>query len=162
MERHVLVSSPDGWVRVKDCIEKQKSEIYDVKFLSGKRIRASYERLFPVSLDCWYSAFSLSSGDTIIAENDSYEDIITEITQLPELDTLVYDLSVNHSNHRYYTDGICSHNSGKSLVMMNIALNWLEQGLSGVYITLELSEELTSLRTDAMLTNTSTEVFAET
>ncbi len=37
--------------------------------------------------------------------------------------------------------------SGKSLVMMNIALNWLQQGLSGVYITLELSEELTSLRT---------------
>jgi len=39
---------------------------------------------------------------------------------------------------------------------MNIALNWLQQGLSGVYITLELSEELTSLRTDAMLTGMST------
>lgn len=46
--------------------------------------------------------------------------------------------------------------SGKSLVMMNIALNWIQQGLSGVYITLELSEELTALRTDAMLTNMST------
>jgi len=46
--------------------------------------------------------------------------------------------------------------SGKSLVMMNIALNWLQQGLSGVYISLELSEELTSLRTDAMLTSMST------
>ena len=46
--------------------------------------------------------------------------------------------------------------SGKSLVMMNIALNWLQQGLNGVYVTLELSEELTGLRTDAMLTNRST------
>jgi KaiC/GvpD/RAD55 family RecA-like ATPase len=46
--------------------------------------------------------------------------------------------------------------SGKSLVMMNIALNWLQMGLSGVYISLELSEELTSLRTDAMLTTMST------
>ena len=46
--------------------------------------------------------------------------------------------------------------SGKSLVMMNIALNWLQQGLHGVYITLELSEELTSLRTDAMLSSMST------
>jgi len=46
--------------------------------------------------------------------------------------------------------------SGKSLVMMNIALNWLQLGLNGVYITLELSEELTGLRTDAMLTNKST------
>jgi hypothetical protein len=40
--------------------------------------------------------------------------------------------------------------------MMNIALNWLQQGLHGVYITLELSEELTSLRTDAMLNDMST------
>jgi len=46
--------------------------------------------------------------------------------------------------------------SGKSLVMMNIALNWVQQGLNGVYITLELSEELTGLRTAAMLTNMST------
>jgi replicative DNA helicase len=46
--------------------------------------------------------------------------------------------------------------SGKSLVMMNIAVNWLMQGLSGVYITLELSEELVSLRTDAMLTSLGT------
>ena len=46
--------------------------------------------------------------------------------------------------------------SGKSLVMMNIALNWLQAGLSGVYVSLELSEELCGLRTDAMLTNTST------
>lgn len=46
--------------------------------------------------------------------------------------------------------------SGKSLVMMNIALNWLAQGLSGIYVTLELSEELASLRTDAMLTAMST------
>ena len=46
--------------------------------------------------------------------------------------------------------------SGKSLVMMNIALNWLQAGLNGVYITLELSEELTSLRTDAMLASMST------
>jgi KaiC/GvpD/RAD55 family RecA-like ATPase len=46
--------------------------------------------------------------------------------------------------------------SGKSLVMMNLALNWLQQGLSGVYITLELSEELCTLRTAAMLTDMST------
>jgi archaellum biogenesis ATPase FlaH len=46
--------------------------------------------------------------------------------------------------------------SGKSLVMMNIALSWLQAGLSGVYVTLELSEELVSLRTDAMLTSMGT------
>ncbi len=46
--------------------------------------------------------------------------------------------------------------SGKSLVMMNIALSWLQMGLSGVYVSLELSEELCALRTDAMLSGMST------
>ena len=40
--------------------------------------------------------------------------------------------------------------------MMNIALSWLQAGLSGVYVSLELSEELCSLRTDAMLSGMST------
>ena len=43
--------------------------------------------------------------------------------------------------------------SGKSLFMQNIACNWILAGLSGVYITLELSEGLTSMRIDSMLTS---------
>lgn len=41
--------------------------------------------------------------------------------------------------------------SGKSLVMQNLACNWVEQGLNGIYVTLELSEELCSMRMDSML-----------
>ena len=52
--------------------------------------------------------------------------------------------------------------SGKSLFMQNIAVNWVLQGLNGVYLTLELSEELTSMRIDSMLTNiASREIFKE-
>ena len=52
--------------------------------------------------------------------------------------------------------------SGKSLFMQNLSVNWVEQGLSGVYITLELSEELSAMRIDSMLTDTkSKEVFKD-
>jgi replicative DNA helicase len=52
--------------------------------------------------------------------------------------------------------------SGKSLFMQNIALNWLTAGLNGVFLTLELSEELTAMRMDAMAANMSTkEIFKE-
>ena len=44
--------------------------------------------------------------------------------------------------------------SGKSLFLQNLACNWIEQGLSGVYITLELSEHLASMRLDSMLSGT--------
>ena len=52
--------------------------------------------------------------------------------------------------------------SGKSLFMQNIAVNWVLLGLNGVYITLELSEELTSMRIDSMLANISSkDIFKE-
>jgi len=73
-------------------------------------------------------------------------------TGWPQLDKLMYG-GMSRGELNIFAGG---SGSGKSLVMMNLALNWLSQGLSGVYISLELSEELTSLRTDAMLTNMST------
>ncbi len=73
-------------------------------------------------------------------------------TGWPQMDRLLYG-GFSRGELNIFAGG---SGSGKSLVMMNIALNWLQQGLSGVYITLELAEELTSLRTDAMLTGMST------
>ena len=73
-------------------------------------------------------------------------------TGWPQMDRLLYG-GFSRGELNIFAGG---SGSGKSLVMMNIALNWVQSGLSGVYITLELSEELTSLRTDAMLTNMST------
>ena len=73
-------------------------------------------------------------------------------TGWPQMDRLLYG-GFSRGELNIFAGG---SGSGKSLVMMNIALNWLQMGLSGVYISLELSEELTSLRTDAMLTSMST------
>ena len=46
--------------------------------------------------------------------------------------------------------------AGKSLFMQNMSLNWAEAGLNCVYFTLELSEELSSMRMYAMQTDRST------
>jgi archaellum biogenesis ATPase FlaH len=73
-------------------------------------------------------------------------------TGWPQMDKLLYG-GFSRGELNIFAGG---SGSGKSLVMMNMALNWLQMGMSGVYISLELSEELTSLRTDAMLTMMST------
>jgi KaiC/GvpD/RAD55 family RecA-like ATPase len=73
-------------------------------------------------------------------------------TGWPQMDKIMYG-GFSRGELNIFAGG---SGSGKSLVMMNIALNWLQQGLHGVYITLELSEELCSLRTDAMLNDMST------
>ena len=51
---------------------------------------------------------------------------------------------------------------GKSLFLQNLAVNWMDQGLNGLIITLELNEELTSLRIDSMITEIATNrIFKE-
>lgn len=69
-----------------------------------------------------------------------------------EIDELLYG-GMNRGELNIFAGG---SGSGKSLLMMNLALNWLKQGLHGVYISLELSEELCGLRTDAMLASVGT------
>jgi archaellum biogenesis ATPase FlaH len=46
--------------------------------------------------------------------------------------------------------------AGKSLFLANLGVNWALMGLNVVYLTLELSEALVSMRIDAMLTGIST------
>lgn len=43
--------------------------------------------------------------------------------------------------------------SGKSVVKMNLATNWLAMGLNGAFITLELSEGLCAKRLDSMISD---------
>ena len=76
-------------------------------------------------------------------------------TGWPQMDRILYG-GMSRGELNIFAGG---SGSGKSLVMMNLALNWLQAGMSGVYITLELSEELTSLRTDAMLTQMGTKAI---
>ena len=51
---------------------------------------------------------------------------------------------------------------GKSLFLQNLAVNWATAGLNVCYISFELSEQLTAMRLDAMMTNIPTKkVFPE-
>jgi archaellum biogenesis ATPase FlaH len=42
---------------------------------------------------------------------------------------------------------------GKSMTMLNVGVNMLKQGYSGVYISLEMGEEVVARRADSMITN---------
>jgi len=52
--------------------------------------------------------------------------------------------------------------AGKSLFLANLGVNWALMGLNVVYLTLELSESLVSMRIDSMVTGVSTkEIFRD-
>lgn len=153
LDRPTYVSSPDGWVRVIYKRIKQKSSLRTFTFKNHSPITVSDDHLFQIPQEIWHFARDLYVGQELLTSKG--KDTIQGISHA-YADTTVYDLSVDHPNHRYFTNGICSHNSGKSLFMMNLAVNWSTTGLNGAYITLELLENLCSMRIDAMISNMGT------
>lgn len=77
-------------------------------------------------------------------------------TGWPSMDKKLYG-GFNRGELQIFAGG---SGSGKSLFMQNLAVNWVQAGLNGAYITLELSEGLCSMRVDSMMTDTSSrEIF---
>jgi hypothetical protein len=79
-------------------------------------------------------------------------------TGWPSMDQKLYG-GFNRGELQIFAGG---SGSGKSLFMQNLAVNWVQAGLNGVYVTLELSEGLCSMRIDGMMTDTSSrEIFKD-
>lgn len=73
-------------------------------------------------------------------------------TGWPALDNKLYG-GFNKGELQIFAGG---SGSGKSLFMQNLSVNWIQNGMNGVYITLELSEELCAWRIDSMMTDVAT------
>lgn len=147
-----FVTSPDGLVPVEKMVTKGTYDIYRVDFDDGTYVFGSHYHMFENIYGGWVAIANLAPGQRIIAETGG-EKCVTGVT-LTERNELVYDLVVNSENHRYFTNGVSSHNSGagKSVFLQNMAVNWAYAGLNVVYLSLELSEKLCSMRIDAMHT----------
>ena len=79
-------------------------------------------------------------------------------TGWPVLDQKLYG-GFNRGELQIFAGG---SGSGKSLFMQNLSVNWILAGLSGIYITLELSEHLSAMRIDSMVTDTGAkEIFKD-
>lgn len=149
-EHDIWVSSPDGWVQVIDCVKKFKEKMYRVSFeYYDTVIHASHDHLFEREDGQWIYARHMLVGEKYKTQNGVVE--ITDLYAYESKFTEVYDLSVDHENHRYFTNGICSHNTGKSLFLQNHAVKYWKEGKTVLQITLELHPELVARRMDSML-----------
>jgi DnaB-like helicase C terminal domain len=153
-----VIDSPDGYVSALEWRNKGQKRCVQIQTESGRRINCSVDHFFEMHNGLWkYSAF-IRPGESLLTETgpDKVTNIISAGVQT------VYDFSINHENHRYFTNGISSHNSGggKSLFLANLGCNWALAGLNVLYLTFELSESLVAMRMDSMFTGISTrEVF---
>lgn len=149
----VEVDSADGYVPVNYFIDKGMYDEYVLKVDGYDTIRCNGDHLFQTSLG-WMSASYLYEKFNVMhfLTKSGYKlgKIFFTGKKIP-----IVDININHPNHRYYTNGVSSHNTGvgKSLFMCHVAASVLLQGKNVLYITLEMAEEKIAERIDANLLN---------
>ena len=149
----VEVDSPDGYVPVNFFINKGMYEEYKLYLLDNTKVKCNESHLFETT-DGWISAKEIEQSNSycefITKDGLRIGKVIKTNNQIP-----IVDINVNHPNHRYYTNGVSSHNTGvgKSLFMCHFAASVLLQGKNVLYITLEMAEEKIAERIDANLLN---------
>lgn len=147
----IEVYSPDGYVPVNYFVDKGPYQEYVLTTSNGYVVRCNAEHLFQTE-DGWLYAKDLTDKPHTYLTTDGYSSGVVVKTDniIP-----IVDINVNHENHRYYTNGVSSHNTGagKSLFLCHFAASYLAQGKNVVYITLELAEEEIGKRIDANLLN---------
>jgi hypothetical protein len=149
----VEVDSPDGYVPVNFFINKGMYDEYILKVDGGEPIRCNADHLFETSFGWMKASYLYEKYQTnyFITKNGyKLGSVFKTSNQIP-----IVDINVNHPNHRYYTNGVSSHNTGvgKSLFMCHVASSVLLQGRNVLYITLEMAEEKIAERIDANLLN---------
>jgi hypothetical protein len=149
----IEVESPDGFVGVNFFIDKGMWEEYVLETEDGKSISCNQDHLFETTVG-WASAhqiFKSESEVNILTKTGYVKGTVKKTGNIIP----IVDINVEHDNHRYYTDGISSHNTGvgKSLFMCHCAAANLSIGKNVLYITLEMAEERIAERIDANLMN---------
>lgn len=148
----VEVDSPDGWVGVNFFIDKGEWEEYKLTMDDGTEVRVNENHLFETASGWKYAKDLCEIG---VEEFNTVSGFSIGRVSKTGLKIPIVDINVNHENHRYYTNGVSSHNTGvgKSLFMCHVAASCLSQNLNVLYITLEMSEEKIAERIDANLLN---------
>jgi len=148
----VEVDSPDGFVPVSMFVDKGEWDEFKLTMLDGRTISVNENHLFETDSGWQYAKDLVDTGITeYISDTGTSLGILTKTgNRIP-----IVDIQVEHENHRYYTNGVSSHNTGvgKSLFMCHYAASILMQGKNVLYITLEMAEERIAERIDANLLN---------
>lgn len=154
----IEVDSPDGFVSVLMFVDKGMWDEYCLELENGTVVRVNENHLFETEKG-WKYAKDISHEQTTEGHipyqylcSDGWKSgkVIKTNNKIP-----IVDIQVDHKNHRYYTNGVSSHNTGvgKSLFMCHVAAGVLAAGRNVLYVTLEMAEERIAERIDANLLN---------
>lgn len=130
-ETSFLMDTPDGYQEIGDFWIKKKRDIYEIK-TAYSNIKVSEDHLIETK-NGFIHTKNLKKGNLILSKI-GYIPII-EILNIGHEN--VYDWEVLHQNHRYWCDGISSHNSGKTYLLLNMCREAQKLGYYIIYYDTE-------------------------
>lgn len=103
----VEVDSPEGYIPVKRYVEKGPKLMFKIT-CNNKEVIASYDHLFETE-EGWVLTVNLDEKKhKILCEDGKFHNF--KLTYLNKTEDVV-DIEVNSEKHRYYTNGLSSHNT---------------------------------------------------
>ena len=111
--KNFSILTDTGFEKVEKLHETIQYKVYHLKLSDGKELKCADNHIvFSTSFNEVFVK-NLNIGDKILVENDGVisESVVIEVTNLG-YEEVMYDFElIENSNHRYYTNGILSHNT---------------------------------------------------
>lgn len=147
------IETDSGWSDIS-CVGKTiEYDVWEIKTKSGKSIKCAdthilfdetFSEIFAKDLnkDSRPDKIWVRGGDGKL-----HLDLVVSVKNLGYKENM-YDIQVNDTNHRYYTNDILSHNS---VFLCNDAAEFVRKGKNVLYITCEMSPTKVTRRIGANL-----------
>ena len=138
--KQIEIHTPDGWQSISAWFDKGILPMVKVSLSNGMNTICAVNHMIEVCVNddrMWKMAGTLNIFDHVLID-----DPVTSLAQVTGVVHVghqeCYDFTVNHANHRYWGDGISSHNSGKSFIASgNIVANAQKKDVFVVLIDTE-------------------------
>lgn len=132
IDHPLLVSTPDGFNMIMAHYIKQPRVIEHIS-VGEYSLRCSNDHLIETEQG-WKKAETLEVSQMILTKT-GYQPITARSTDTNK--QVVYDFEVGHPNHRYWSHGISSHNTGKSFIAGSVIREAQQAGAFNLIIDSE-------------------------
>lgn len=120
-EKNILINSLDGYVKVGEKIKKEQLECFTLTLVDKRKLSGAFNHLVETERG-WVMLKDLTSKDFVLTIDGFIK--VKNIRKIKTQD--VYDLECLHKNHRYLSNGISNHNTGKSYFIV-MFMDWFKK-----------------------------------
>ena len=141
------IKTPNGFIKLGNLIKKKNKPIYRLLLENNYELFGSEDHLVEydsikhldndinieseiLDNNIWLRLKYVNIGDTIKTDVGSLKTILCEYVYNED----TYDLEVLDEEHKYYSNGIVSHNTGKSAIAEGLALRIFQKKVSRTLI----------------------------